>query len=121
MKLLVCKASCFIISLYRESSVLIQIILDNISKLLGFDLEKGKFQGAVEENKAIEIMGQLLDRINNMDIYNLSADDDNEEKFWFMYSKQLPQILFTAERFVLFSFKYTFFFTYCFFNFFFYI
>ncbi|CAI9737633.1 Hypothetical predicted protein [Octopus vulgaris] len=76
-----------------ESSVPIQIMLDNISKLLGFDLEQGKFHGAVEENKAIEIMGQLLN------IYNLSANDDNEEKFWFMYSKQLPQILFTAERF----------------------
>ncbi|XP_029647240.1 unhealthy ribosome biogenesis protein 2 homolog [Octopus sinensis] len=75
-----------------ESSVPIQIMLDNISKLLGFDLEQGKFHGAVEENKAIEIMGQLLN------IYNLSANDDNEEKFWFMYSKQLPQILFTAER-----------------------
>ncbi|XP_014784498.1 unhealthy ribosome biogenesis protein 2 homolog [Octopus bimaculoides] len=81
-----------------ESSVLIEIMLDNISKLLGFDLEQGKFHGAVEENKAIEIMGQLLDSISNMNIYNLNADDDNEKKFWFMYSKQLPQILFTAER-----------------------
>ncbi|GAB1601865.1 unhealthy ribosome biogenesis protein 2 homolog [Argonauta hians] len=89
-----------------EKSMAVQIMLDRISKLLGFDLKEGKFHGSVEESKAIEVMAQLLDRINSMNLYGLGDDDDDdddggdgeyESKFWFMYSKQLPQILFTAE------------------------